>query len=185
MDRRGQVWRIFLLMTVIFLGFTLVGALIVYLRPELAEKFTVEIAKSLLGKVGKDSSGFRLFLSIFFNNAGVATTAYALGIVFGIVPILVVAFNGLILGVVATYLVHSGTISFQRMVLGILPHGIIEIPAILLAATSGVLLCKALLRGGGRGMAMESLKLYVVSLGMLLLAAFIEAFITPQLAGIQ
>ncbi|NJF24511.1 stage II sporulation protein M [Thermococcus sp. Bubb.Bath] len=185
MRGKGQVWRIFLVMTAIFLGFTLVGAIVVYLSPDLAGKFTAEIAKTLLSKVGRDSFGFRLFVGIFFNNAGAATTAYALGVLFGIVPVLIVAFNGLMLGVVTTYLVHSGAISVQRVLLAILPHGIIEIPAILLAATSGVLLYKALLRGGGKEMAMKSLKLYAISIGMLLLAAFIEAFITPQLAGIK
>jgi len=184
MGERGQIWGIFLLMTAIFLGFTLLGALIVYLSPSLAGEFTGEIAKALLSRVGGDSSGFHLFVSIFLNNAGVATTAYALGVLFGIVPVLIVAFNGLILGVVATYLVHSGTIGFQRMILGILPHGIVEIPAILLAAASGVLLYRAMLRGGGREMAIESLRFYAISVGMLLLAAFIEAFITPQLAGL-
>ncbi len=184
MERGSQIWRIFLLMTAIFLGFTLVGALIVYLNPDFAGKFTGELAKALLKKVGGNSSGFHLFVSIFLNNAGVATTAYALGVLFGIVPVLVVAFNGLILGVVATYLVHSGALSFQRMIMGILPHGIVEIPAILLAASSGVLLYRALLRGGGRELAMESLRFYAIAIGMLLLAAFIEAFVTPQLAGL-
>jgi stage II sporulation protein M len=184
MKMRGQVKRTFAFMTGLFFLFTFLGIVIAYASPSFAESFLKMIIKELLEKINPDSTGFSLFIRIFLNNAQVATMAYVLGVFFGIVPVIIVAFNGLMLGVFVTYFVRSGVISIREAILGILPHGIIEIPAILLAATSGVLLYKALLRGWGTRMALESLKLYAISVGMLLLAAFIEAFITPKIMGI-
>lgn len=184
MEGREQFKRTFVFMTGLFFLFTFIGVAVAYANPPFAENFLKMVIKGLMEKIGPDSAGFSLFIQIFLNNAEVATMAYVLGLFFGIMPVIVVAFNGLMLGVFVTYFVRSDVIGIREAILGLLPHGIIEIPAILLAATSGVLLYKALLRGGGSRMAMESLKMYAISLGMLLLAAFIEAFITPKIAGL-
>jgi stage II sporulation protein M len=180
----GYAKRTFAFMTGLFFLFVFVGGVIAYADSSLAEKFLKTVLRELIGKINPNASSFVLFVEIFLNNVGVATMAYALGVLFGIVPAIIVAFNGLMLGVFITYFVRSGVISLRKAILGILPHGIVEIPAILLAATSGVLLYEALLRNRGDKMAIESLKLYALSLAMLLVAAFIEAFITPKIAGL-
>ncbi|EEB74618.1 stage II sporulation protein M [Thermococcus sp. AM4] len=159
------------------------GVLVAVVFPKTATNLFVDIGKSIAGKVG-DREGFGAFLSIYVNNLTVATSAYALGIFFGIVPWIIVLINGFILGLVLAVVVSMGLISPVTAMLAVLPHGILEIPAILLAAAAGILVYRGTLKREGLDVVYDSLKLYALSAVLLLVAAFIEAFITPRVAGL-
>jgi len=59
-----------------------------------------------------------------------------LGILWGIIPVLFILLNGYAVGIVISVaILETGLIP---IILGILPHGILEIPAILLAAGYGI-----------------------------------------------
>jgi len=81
-----------------------------------------------------------MFLFIFLNNAIKSIVIMYLGIAFGIVPIFFLVVNGMVLGFLFTHIAQqegAGTL-VHSIVAGILPHGIIEIPAIIVACAYGM-----------------------------------------------
>jgi len=86
--------------------------------------------------------------TLMANNIRVAIIAAALGFTFGIGTITVLFYNGVILGVVVVDYVVDGQGVFLTGWL--LPHGSIEIPAILLGAQAGFLLASAMIGTGAR-----------------------------------
>lgn len=82
------------------------------------------------------------------NNTRVAVSCMALGFTFGIGTLILLFYNGVVLGAVALDYVAAGKTVF---LLGwLLPHGVVEIPAILMAGQGGFVLAGALLgRSGG------------------------------------
>lgn len=77
------------------------------------------------------------------HNIQVSVGVLALGMTWGIGTILLLFYNGIILGAVAVDYVLAGQTKF---LLGwLLPHGVIEIPAILLAGQAGLLIARALI----------------------------------------
>jgi uncharacterized membrane protein SpoIIM required for sporulation len=82
------------------------------------------------------------------NNIGVSIKAVAFGMTWGIGTIVLLFYNGVILGVVAIDYILAGQTIF---LLGwLLPHGVIEIPAVLIAGQGGLVLGKALIGRGDR-----------------------------------
>lgn len=130
-----------------------------------------------------------LLVVIFLNNALKALLAIILGFLFGIVPLVFAAGNGYLLGLLIS-------LSHSRMGLGdiamrILPHGIIEIPTFLAAGGFGLWLGVKFLGKIRRGTAFRpflaaALHWFIRCLvPLILLAALVETFITPYLAGIN
>jgi uncharacterized membrane protein SpoIIM required for sporulation len=120
---------------------------------------------------------------ILFNNVQVAFLAFALGITFGIGTIVVVVRNALLLGVLAGAFQAVGNAG--RFWLLILPHGILELIAICIAAGAGLRMGWALIdpgeRSRGRALREEAAEAVVVVIGVIpafIVAALIEAFIT-------
>ncbi len=115
---------------------------------------------------------------IFYNNLRVAIVNLLLGVTL-LAPLGIAWFNGFIVGSIATY----GDVT--RNIILLLPHGVIELSAILYSATLGLrvgveLVKKALLK---RGSPVEALK-YALSrfkliFILLLIAAVVESYITP------
>jgi uncharacterized membrane protein SpoIIM required for sporulation len=88
----------------------------------------------------------RFSTQLMTNNIKVSITAFALGISWGIGTIIILFYNGVILGAVAVDYVLAGETQF---LLGwLLPHGSIEIPAILIAGQAGLVLARALIGWG-------------------------------------
>jgi uncharacterized membrane protein SpoIIM required for sporulation len=80
------------------------------------------------------------------HNTKVAILTMALGLSWGIGTLIMLFYNGIILGAVAVDYVMAGETSF---LLGwLLPHGAVEIPAILLAGQAGIVLAGALIGWG-------------------------------------
>ena len=82
------------------------------------------------------------------NNIRVSMIAVALGFTFGIGTITLLFYNGVILGVIVVDYIADGQGVFLTGWL--LPHGSIEIPAILLASQAGFLVASAMLGTGTR-----------------------------------
>ncbi len=82
------------------------------------------------------------------HNIQVAFMALALGFTWGVGTLIFMFYNGVILGAVAVDYIMAGQTQF---LLGwLLPHGVIEIPAILVGAQAGLVLAGALLGRDGR-----------------------------------
>jgi uncharacterized membrane protein SpoIIM required for sporulation len=93
------------------------------------------------------------------NNIGVSIKALAFGMTYGIGTIVVLFSNGVILGLIAVDYILAGHTIF---LLGwLMPHGVIEIPAILIAGQAGLVLAGSLIGWGQRNTI--SLRLRTVS----------------------
>jgi uncharacterized membrane protein SpoIIM required for sporulation len=80
------------------------------------------------------------------NNIGVSIKALAFGITWGLGTVLILFYNGIILGAVIFDYIADGQIVF--LIAWLLPHGSFEIPAILIAGQAGVILGRALIGWG-------------------------------------
>lgn len=116
------------------------------------------------------------------HNTKVSIFTLALGMTWGIGTLIMLFYNGVILGAVALDYVLAGETTF---LLGwLLPHGAIEIPAIVLAGQAGLVLAGALI-GWGKPVSLKS-RLRAISADlvnlicgiaiMLIWAGIIEAF---------
>jgi uncharacterized membrane protein SpoIIM required for sporulation len=82
------------------------------------------------------------------NNIRVSLFTFAMGFTWGIGTLILLFYNGIILGAVSLDFIHAGQSTF---LLGwLLPHGAIEIPSIILAGQAGFILAGALIGWGRR-----------------------------------
>ena len=77
------------------------------------------------------------------NNVSVSFRVLALGLTWGIGTIIMLFYNGVILGAVAADYMAAGQTQF--LVGWLLPHGSVEIPSILLAGQAGLVIAQALI----------------------------------------
>jgi len=122
--------------------------------------------------------------TLMAHNTQVTLFALALGATWGVGTILLVFYNGVILGAVAVDYVLAGQTTF--LFGWLLPHGVIEIPAILIGAQGGLVLARAMLgREDGRPLAerFRAVTNDVVTLAggaalMLVWAGVVEAYLS-------
>jgi stage II sporulation protein M len=84
----------------------------------------------------KNNQQLWFFVVIFLNNTTKAIMFIFLGLLFGVLPLFMLIANGMILGYVLT--AQSQESTWMLVLKGIVPHGIFEIPAILLACAYGI-----------------------------------------------
>ena len=142
----------------------------------------------LLGPLWTASPLFPLLL-IFLNNAIKSAGVIALGILLGLPPVLFIGVNGFVLGAVISWI--ESLEGLEYAVASLAPHGVIEIPMLLLATALSFTVGWESLKWARRkesrikSQLSNSLKLYLkVVLPGLAVAAVIEVFITPWLAGL-
>ncbi len=90
----------------------------------------------------------RFSATLITNNTKVSTLALALGVTWGIGTTILLFYNGVVLGAVIIDYVRAGQSVF--LMGWLLPHGVIEIPAILIAGQAGLLLGQALIGWNSR-----------------------------------
>jgi len=131
-------------------------------------------------------------LRIFKNNAIAVVAILVFSLVpFVYFPVIAILTNGVALGIVMADRMHgAGWLSpFLR---SLLPHGVTELTAIFLAASLGIALCTGMTRRVLRLPPKEPIDLreraarvlrpfVLLVLPLLLVSAFIEAFVTPRL----
>jgi|SRR5579871_664533 len=135
---------------------------------------------------GKRLTGQKASFSamLMTHNTRVAIFTLALGMTFGFGTIVMLFYNGVILGAVAYDYVHAGESIF--LMGWLLPHGVIEIPAILVGGQTGFVIAHALIGWGSRISRVERLRAIVrdvVTLAggaalMLVWAGIVEAFLS-------
>ncbi len=117
---------------------------------ERVKQETVERSKMVAERTGRFSA------HLIQNNTRVAIFTFALGMTYGVGPTVLLFSNGVYLGAVAMDYVKDGQTMF---LLGwLLPHGVIELPAIILAGQAAFLLTGALLPRGRRAPVGERLR---------------------------
>jgi uncharacterized membrane protein SpoIIM required for sporulation len=120
------------------------------------------------------------------HNIQVALLAAALGMTFGIGTALLLFENGVLLGAVAVHYTHQGFGLF--MTAWLLPHGVFEIPSILIAGQAGFYLARLLLRRREDRNVRQSMREWLVLVAglamMLVWAGVMEAFVSQHHAPV-
>ena len=126
-------------------------------------------------------------LFIFLKNTLALLISFVLSPIFCLVPILALITNGWMIAFVSTLVIKEESLGF--LLAGLLPHGIFELPALILgqaaALSFGTMAILALFKKERRNLLLPSLKqnlrYLIVALALLLPAAIIETYITPLL----
>ncbi|WP_202320247.1 stage II sporulation protein M [Archaeoglobus neptunius] len=178
-----------ILTTTLALGIVfIISAIVGYHEAQYNPQLGEGLKKFFEGFRGFMENPVLLMLIIFANNAGKSLVAMLAGFFFGIFPVLFVILNGYIVGVVVS--VKSPEWGIYKVIAAILPHGILEIPAIIISCAYGVWLGYRFYRALFNG---EEFKKYVVYaikvylrfiVPVLFIAAVVEAFITPLVVSV-
>jgi len=182
--------------TLLFVAGILLGVVAAIYYPEVIQQ-AMSLLEEQLRRLGEDIFQNQLGQGIwilFLHNLRALALIALLGLVLGIYPIFAMLLNGLIIGVVGA--VTTSATSLPAFLAGIIPHGILEIPAILIGAAIGLRLGLAPLfkrrsspfatpkpnswQGYREELAM-AFRLLIVCAGLLLVAAGIEVAITPRI----
>ncbi|MEK6983284.1 MAG: stage II sporulation protein M [Nanoarchaeota archaeon] len=170
----------------------LIGIAIGFVLPP---KFKLIMFKSITHKVEGivTDSNFLTFFKIFLNNSFVGLLLIVLGFTL-VLPILIILFNGIGLGVVVDLYLRIAQLKPIALITSagaLLPHGIIELFALITCSIFGITLGlklffkkKVMAKRSLKSLFAEIMKIYFfILLPLLLLAAFIESFITPSIGG--
>lgn len=122
---------------------------------------------------------------IIANNILVSIRAFATGALLGLPCLLMLTYNGRMLGTLEGLLYNHGY--FRDFNALILTHGVLELSAICIASGGGLLLARAVLMPGNftrrhalRSVAGDALGLLLGASAMLVVAGCIEAYVTPH-----
>ena len=115
--------------SVIFFAFALLG----YFNPSYIPEYMLKIIKELVEKTA-NMNPLQLFIFIFKNNLTSIFLGMVFGVVLGIYPLIITIFNGYFGGFVAQ---RAAASSGYPVLLKLLPHGIFELPAIIIAMAVG------------------------------------------------
>jgi len=180
--------KIFLALLGAFLIGVSLGVVFTVLKPQFAENLFSNLKQLFGNKLDGLQDNFSLFKLIFLNNTRVAILATFGGVLFGVVPLGILFFNGFLVGIVVEYSYLQGE-NLIKILLSIVPHGVVEIPAFAIAGLGGIEWYLEIIKGEGtvgerfiKGFKI-AMKMLGVAIFLLLIAAFIEAYITPSLVG--
>jgi stage II sporulation protein M len=155
-------------------------------NPAIIDSFLKEF-QDMFGPL-KELSSLELFFTILFVNTRTSFLIMMLGAIVGFFPFMSLWGNGTVLGILYGKFIAEGG-NFLVFLMGILPHGVIEIPAIIIAASQGFRIGKEVISpppGKSRSEALrfnirKGLKLFALILPLLIIAAFIEVYISAYL----
>jgi uncharacterized membrane protein SpoIIM required for sporulation len=176
-------------------GIFLVGALIAWWYAWQDPAFvSIVVPEELIKKVRDDHQlwmgsivGWEPLASsgIMINNLKVSFAAAGGGITAGLFTVYILAFNGVLIGAIAT-LVGQNNLAYPFWAF-VLPHGSLELPAIFFAGAAGLLIARAILFPG-KYRRIDALKYYGSQAAqlvfgivpMLVIAGTIEGFFSPS-----
>jgi len=177
------------LATAIFALAGLAGAILTYQNPDFKVKL---LGPEMVETIDRHQMwtrsivGIKPFASsaIMTNNMSVGFTTFALGITGGLGTIYMMAFNGLMIGVIGVACWLSG-MSLQLWSF-VAPHGVLELPAIFIAGGAGFRIAQGLLfpgvlprRDSLARAGSEAVQLLLGTVPILIIAGLIEAFVSP------
>lgn len=169
------------------------------LSPEIIQQFEETVAKdsdwALAASIPEEQRP-AASMQIMANNIQIAVFSFILGVIFSYFTLIILFTNGYMLGYISTlYLFTAATTGRPELgwyyIAGIGPHGVLEIPAILLGATAGIAIGASWIFPGRRRRAValaetarEALLLVSAAAILLVIAGIIEGFITPLGSGL-
>ncbi|KAF0195035.1 MAG: hypothetical protein FD169_1590 [Bacillota bacterium] len=140
---------------------------------------------AMIGELGQEifyeQSPLQGTITLFIHNLRAVASSIIFGAALGIFPVVGMVLNGALLGVVMGFGVTHASIAV--IAAGILPHGIIEIPALIIGAGAGLYLgwgtFNKRLWPGYKQAGIDASKILLLCVGLLAVAAVIEVNITP------
>jgi stage II sporulation protein M len=168
----------------IFAASVAAGVAVTAENPGVGEQMLEMFRDALLGEI-LDSTPSVLAVKLFLNNLQACVVMFLGGASLGLLTAFIIMANGVVIGSVVELVRQQQGLLFIAAAL--LPHGIFEISAFVISGTLGFLLARNLWRewnGAGdaaaSAVAMGRIFLLVV-LPLVAVAAFTEAFITPEI----
>jgi uncharacterized membrane protein SpoIIM required for sporulation len=126
---------------------------------------------------------------IFTNNIRVSLIAFAGGLTLGVATLAIVAYNGLLVGVLAGLTLENG--NFETFVRYVAPHGLLELSCIAVSAAAGLRIGWAVIDPGPLtrleslgDAARESVVVVLGTAAWLVVAGLTEGFLTPRGVGL-
>jgi len=155
---------------IIFLLFAIIG----FVFPIFFREQVLALLEGLMG-VFEGKGVYETIGLIFLNNVQASFLGVVLGIVFGVFPIMTAVVNGYILGFVANAAVGEAGIG---VLWRLLPHGIFELPAIMVSIGLGLKIGFELFKGRLKENFVESLRVFLfIVIPLLVIAAVIEGLL--------
>jgi uncharacterized membrane protein SpoIIM required for sporulation len=146
------------------------------------DQTTELMAKSLEGGVETAAAAQSFVLQLASHNAGIALLAAGLGIAFGLPTILLLAYNGAILGaMLAAFDVHGLLIPF---IAWLSVHGVTELGAIIIAGAGGLAIARGLLFPRNDETRMAAARRHGMHGGFLAAGAFAMLFVAAIFEGV-
>lgn len=186
---KEEVRRSAIAFVTIWLLFFAACAFVPSLRTALADM----MFSTLRGMNLSDAEGRISVLALFLNNLEATAFIMLYGLLpFIQLPALALGVNAMMLGVMAAWYAAEG-ISPLAYLAALLPHGVLELPALFLAFGTGLYICGQLTRRCRKDqsarsvwacMSLASQVLLSVLVPLLLAAAFVEAYVTPAVAAL-
>jgi stage II sporulation protein M len=178
-------FRWYALITVlIFAGSVAAGVAVTAENPGVGEQMLELFKDAILGEI-LDSTPSVLAVKLFLNNLQACTVMFLGGASLGLLTAFIILANGVVIGSVAELVRQQQGLLYIAAAL--IPHGIFEISAFVISGTLGFLLARALWQewcgtgdAAASAFAMGRIFLLVV-LPLVAVAAFTEAFITPEI----
>ncbi|OGN88032.1 MAG: hypothetical protein A2158_03090 [Chloroflexi bacterium RBG_13_46_14] len=126
-----------------------------------------------------------VFVFILLKNISVIVLSFILSPLLCIFPVITLVINGGVIGLVSAIIMEEESLPF--LLAGLLPHGILELPALIMGEAVALSFGIAVLQGtfgkDRRDIIMSNLKnnlkYLAISAGLFLAAAIIETFVTP------
>lgn len=176
-----------IIVTLLFLSSLYLGYYVANLYPNLAYKVFDELLSQF--KFVRVLPSPLLFLFIFINNSIKILLTMLLGVMFGIIPLLFIIINGFMVGIV--FYVSNMKIGTWTTIMLIIPHGVIEIPALILGCSYGLWLGKMLIwKMRGKEVSIVDCIKHIINqyikiiIPMLIVAALVETYVTPFISNI-
>ena len=170
-------------------------AAMTFLLPDFVRSYLTLIEK-LVAALGLENgaTSWQLFSAIFSNNvrATVVTVFYGY-LPFLFYPALTLGSNAMSITAMGISYVQDGVLTPAAFFAGILPHGILEIPALIIACAIGLCNCRFITRmvlkkpmqTEPRAQLITLSRLYfILVLPLLFIAAVVEAFVTPHIMAL-
>ena len=176
-----------LLASVFFFACLGIGIFLTMRDPAIGQSFLALFKDTVMEGITGDPPAV-LCVKIFLNNLQACLLLFLGGASLGVATLFILSTNGLIIGSIIEAVREKQGI--ELILAAIVPHGIFEIPSFILSGALGFLLAKALHDewhgiGDASSSAAQYGRIFVVFiLPLILLAAVVEAFITPQIINL-
>ena len=130
-----------------------------------------------------------LFVFIFIKNVSAVLISFVFSPIFCLAPVMALTLNGWLIGLVSTIVIQEKSLGY--LLAGLLPHGILELPALIMgeavALSFGTTLILSLFKEERRRLLLpnlrKNLRYLIIALVLFLPAAIIETYLTPLLLG--